>query len=148
MFMRVPNVLVHYLKPHGIYLKSCLSLLTKGRGLLGHPSEQLNQHKIDQGKKYGGKQIGHLYFDYVKHIEAHGHDEQAAYSGHLRYYLTGQERLHERRTHGDASLVEKHRRCGKEDPDAQRCGEDDGSQSIQHRLGEQGIVVTGQTAFQ
>ena len=84
-----------------------------------HPSEQLNQREIDQGKKYGGKQIGHLYFDYVEHIEAHGHDEQAADSGHLGYYQTGQELLQERRTHCDTSLVEKHRSRGKEDPDAQ-----------------------------
>ena len=117
-------------------------------GLRGYPSEQLSQHEIGQGKKYGREQIGHLYFDYVEHIEAHGHDEQAAYSGHLGYYRTGQKLLQERRTHCDASLVEKHRRRGKEDPDAQRCGEDYGSQPIQHRFGEQGVVVTGQTAFQ
>ena len=117
-------------------------------GLRGYPSEQLSQHEIGQGKKYGREQIGHLYFDYVEHIEAHGHDEQAAYSGHLRYYRTGQEWLQKRRTHRDASLVEKHRNRRKEHPDAQRCGEDDRSQPIQHRLGEQGIVVTGQAAFQ
>jgi hypothetical protein len=73
-------------------------------------------HEIDQGKKYGGKQIGHLYFNYVKHIESHCHDEHAADSRHLGDYRIGQELLQKRRTHGDASLVEKHRHRGKEDP--------------------------------
>jgi hypothetical protein len=107
-----------------------------------------NDHKKYSGE-YSRQQVSHFDLQFIsQQIEPNTEDEQPTHSGHLSDYGIRQKWLDINSSKCDSTLVEKHRQCGKSNPNPHGGGENSCSYSVNNRFDEQCGMVPGKAALQ